>query len=361
MQGRAQVFAVYGANGATGRCTAIELVSRGQNVILAGRNAEALRKLADELNAPERVSVAEVAIDDRAALHDLARRVSVIIHCAGPFGETGPPVAEAALEAGCHYVDHTLEAHHVKYMFDELQDRAKSAGILMFPQASLYGGLGDLLASAVTQGMPDVDRVTVGYWASGWRLTAGGHRTFAMQVSNLDRVISFVDGAHHLGPQNGHNPSFTFPPPAGKRLMLAPFPTGDVVTIPRHVRAQSVEVQLSVSTFQDAETFDGQGADAATRALSRFMVGVEATAKDGSIRKGHLVGGDMWRVAGLVSVEVAMRLSTLERSGVLSTGEAFRARELLRALERLGAFTAMLPAGLTMPPGSTQRPHASTR
>lgn len=361
MKGRPQVFAIYGANGATGRCTAVELVARGQNVILAGRNAEALRKVGEELNAPERVTTAEVGLDDRAALLDLARRASVIIHCAGPFGDTGPLVAEAALEAGCHYVDHALEAHHVKYMFDELQDRAKRAGILMFPQASLYGGLGDLLASAVTQGMTDVERLTVGYWASGWRLTAGGHRTFAMQVSNVDRVISFADGAFHVGPQNGHNPTFSFPPPVGKRVMLAPFPTGDVVTIPRHVPARAVEVQLSVSTFQDPETFDGQGVDAATRALSRFMVGVEATAADGTTRKGHLVGGDMWRVAGLVSVEVAMRLATFDGAGVLSTAEAFRAREMLRALERVGAFTAMLPAGFTMPPGSTLRPQSTTR
>jgi hypothetical protein len=323
------------------------LLSRGQKVILAGRNAEALRKTAQELNASEQVEIAEAAIDDPAALRDLAARATVIIHCAGPFGETGPPVATAALEAGCAYVDHALEAPHVKLMFDEMQDRAQRAGVLMFPQASLYGGFGDLLASVVTEEMPEVDRVTVGYWISGWRLTAGGHRTYAMQMSNLERMITFADGVHRVGPAVGHSPEFPFPPPVGPCVMLAPFPTGEVVTIPRHVSARAVEVQLSASTFQAPETFGGKDADEATRAQSRFIVGVDATGKDGSHRRGFLIGGNMWRVAALLSVEVAVRVARGEvgaESGVLSTAEAFPARQLLRTLERQGAFTAMLPA-----------------
>jgi len=46
---------IYGANGYTGRLTAIEAARRGLHPVLAGRNREAIDKLAAELGLEARV------------------------------------------------------------------------------------------------------------------------------------------------------------------------------------------------------------------------------------------------------------------------------------------------------------------
>src|SRR4051812_8846335 len=152
----APLIAIYGANGHTGRLVATELLSRGQEIVLAGRNDAALRAMADELGC----RAATVPLENRASLRELAEGADVLVHCAGPFSATGEPVASAAAEAGCHYIDHAVEPLHVKRLFDTYQAPARRTGTTMIPALSFYGGLGDLLAGAVTDGMAGIDRVT---------------------------------------------------------------------------------------------------------------------------------------------------------------------------------------------------------
>ena len=49
------MWMIYGANGYTGELAAREAARRGLKPILAGRNAEAIGKLASELGLPQRV------------------------------------------------------------------------------------------------------------------------------------------------------------------------------------------------------------------------------------------------------------------------------------------------------------------
>src|SRR2546423_9062065 len=166
-------IAIYGATGHTGRLVAAELLARGQDMVLAGRNADALKELAASLGAPAVVA----PLDDLAALRALVEDATVLIHCAGPYSVTGAPVASAAAEAGCHYVDHAVEAHHVKRMFDAFPETARRTGAVMVPSVSFYGGLGDRLAGAVTEGRTGIERVIVGSAVTGWRLTTGAKAT----------------------------------------------------------------------------------------------------------------------------------------------------------------------------------------
>src|SRR5262249_7043789 len=157
----------------------------------------------------------------------------VLIHCAGPFSGTGEPVAAAAVDAGCHYVDHAVEPHHVHHLFEAYPDRARAAGVVLAPGLSFYGGLGDLLASAGTSTYPappdgGYDRVPVAYAVRGWRLTAGAKATAAQLFAETER-IRYHDGAFDLGYVEPANVVFPFPPPVGPRTMLDPFPCCDVV------------------------------------------------------------------------------------------------------------------------------------
>lgn len=333
------LIAIYGANGHTGRLVAAELRSLGQDILLAGRNAAALRAMADEFGARAHPA----AVDDPAALRELAETATVLIHCAGPFSATGAPVSSAAAEAGCHYVDHAVEPHHVKRVFETCQEPARRSGATMIPALSFYGGLGDLLAGAVTEGMTDIGRLTIAYSVTGWRMTTGALNTARRLFAETDR-ITYSDGALHVGFVEPRNAVFAFPPPLGPRAMIAPVPFPESITVPRHVSTRHVETMLTARTFEEEPVFTSEDADAGTRAQTDFTIAVQAIADDDS-RAGQLSGRDLWRAGALASVEAAVRLAGGGRpakSGVLSPGEAFSAEPFLRTLERRGAFAVTL-------------------
>jgi hypothetical protein len=335
-------IAIYGANGHTGRLVAAELADRGQEIVLAGRNETALKAMAAELGCEAVTAPAE----DGGALRELARSVGVLIHGAGPFSATGAPVAAAAAEAGCHYVDHAVEPHHVRHVFDDCQETARRTGAVMIPSLSFYGGLGDLLAGAVTDGMTAVDRVTVAYAVTGWLLTTGALNTARQLFAETTR-IGFSGGALEVGYVEPRNAVFPFPPPVGPRAMIAPVPFPEPLTVPRHVPAQEVEAMLTARTFEEEAVFTSEDVDGEARARTDFTVAVQALGRPGS-RAGHLSGHDLWRAAALASVVGALRLTGGQGpagGGVFAPGEAFAAGPFLGELAGLGACTLTLDEG----------------
>lgn len=347
-------IAVYGAYGHTGRLVTAELLARGRDVVLAGRDGAALGSLAAELDAPDRIRTHTVSVDDTAELRELTAHAAVLIHCAGPFSVTGAPVAAAAAEAGCHYIDHAIEAHHVKHVFDTQQATAQRTGAVLIPGLSFYGGLGDLLASAVTDGLGALERVIVAYAVSGWRLTPGAKKTAAQLFAETER-ITFTDGAQRVEYLEPTNVVFAFPPPLGPRTMIKPLPSCEAVTIPRHVPARNVELLLTAATFEEEGVFDAEEAGPAERARTDFTVAVQAIAAQPGSRQpgpqggsaaGRLTGNDLWRAGALASAEAAVRLTDgrgPSKSGVLAPAEAFAAGPFLHTLQELGAFTVTLP------------------
>jgi short subunit dehydrogenase-like uncharacterized protein len=340
---RAPIIAVYGANGHTGRLVAAELLSRGHDIVLAGRNVGALHAIAEELHAAGHVRTHGASLDEPASLQELADSVSVLIHCAGPFSVTGAPVAAAAAAAGCHYIDHALEPHHVKHVFDTFHAEAERKGIVMIPGLSFYGGLGDLLAGAIADGVSNADRVTVAYSVTGWRMTTGALSTARQLFAETER-ITFSDGTLRVGYVEPRNVVFPFPPPLGPRTMIAPVPFYEVFSIPRHVPAQNVEAMLTSRTFEDEQVFTSESVTADVRAQTEFTVAVQVIAGHES-RAGQVAGHDLWRAAALASVEGAHRLAVGRgpaKGGVLSPAEAFQPTPFLRALEQHGAFELSL-------------------
>ncbi|MGW4122518.1 saccharopine dehydrogenase NADP-binding domain-containing protein [Nocardia sp. NPDC004711] len=330
------VYAIYGATGHTGRLVAADLTARGKEVVVSGRDPDALAALGYSRVMP-------AALDDPAALRALAEAADVIIHCAGPFATTGLPVATAAVEGGCHYVDHAVEVHHVKRLFDSFTEPAQRAGITMLPSVSFYGGLGDLLAAAVARGIADIDRITVAYNVTNWMMTHGAVETARLLFADTDR-IGYEDGEQRYGFVEPRQAIFAFPPPVGPRPMIAPVPFPEAVTVPRHTRARAVEAQLTSRTFEEEQAFASEQVDAAARAASEFMIAAQVLAPGGSAA-GTLTGRDLWSAAALASVEAAVRLTEGDiKSGVASPGEAFDAVDFLTGLAARGVFELRLPA-----------------
>src|SRR4029078_5135645 len=82
------------------------------------------------------------AVDDPGALRRALGGVDVVVNCAGPFLDTGLPLARAAVAAGAHYLDVTAEQPSVAQLYRELDRPARGARLSVVPAMALYRGLG---------------------------------------------------------------------------------------------------------------------------------------------------------------------------------------------------------------------------
>jgi len=135
---------LYGANGYTGELIARRAAAAGERPILAGRNREAVSRLATELGLEARV----FALDDPADVDQGLAGTRAVLHCAGPFSRTSAPMAEACLRAHVHYLDITGEIE----VFEAIWSRAaeiERAGITVVPGAGFDVVPTDCLAAYV--------------------------------------------------------------------------------------------------------------------------------------------------------------------------------------------------------------------
>ena len=98
-------FLLYGAYGYTGRLAAELAVSKKLDVVLAGRNKDALAGLGDRLSLPIRV----VGLNDATQLSEALKDIACVVHMAGPFATTSAPMLNTCLATQTNYVDITGE------------------------------------------------------------------------------------------------------------------------------------------------------------------------------------------------------------------------------------------------------------
>jgi short subunit dehydrogenase-like uncharacterized protein len=72
---------LYGAYGYTGRLAAELAVARKLDMVLAGRNKDALAEIGDRLSLPTRA----VGLNDAAQLSEALKDIACVVHMAGPL------------------------------------------------------------------------------------------------------------------------------------------------------------------------------------------------------------------------------------------------------------------------------------
>lgn len=158
---------IYGANGYTGELTAREAVRRGQQPILAGRSREKIEPLARSLGCQWR------AFDlDAIDLHGVA----LVLHCAGPFGQTSKPMVRACLEAGVHYLDITGEIAVFEGVMRQ-DAEAKRRGVTLIPGVGFDVVPTDCLAAQLHERMPDATELWLAFHSEGSSLSRGTLKT----------------------------------------------------------------------------------------------------------------------------------------------------------------------------------------
>lgn len=152
---------IYGATGYTGKLIVEEVLKRGLNPILAGRNESKLKELVKDteleyrtFDLSKRVTIAE-QLDD----------IDVVLHCAGPFSATATPMMAACLHTKTHYLDITGEIsvfQHAK----QLDMSAQSAGIIICPGVGFDVIPTDCVAATLKQTMDDATSLWLGFSTS---------------------------------------------------------------------------------------------------------------------------------------------------------------------------------------------------
>ncbi|MFD4791508.1 saccharopine dehydrogenase family protein [Streptomyces sp. NPDC058459] len=153
---------IYGATGYIGRLTARRAVEAGLRPVLAGRDAAALAEAGRDLGLPVRA----FALDDRAAVDDAMGGATVVLNCAGPFDRTAPPLIDACLRSGTHYLDLAGEVPEFRLAAGH-DEQARAAGVMLLPGAGFGVVPTDSIAVHLLGRLPDADRLEIAFHTVG--------------------------------------------------------------------------------------------------------------------------------------------------------------------------------------------------
>ena len=177
-------FLIYGANGYTGELIAREAKARGLSPILAGRRADAIGALANELGFEHKV----FALDDTSIVAEHLKGIDVVIHCAGPFSATSAQMIDACLKAGTHYTDISGEMDVFEYAHSaDTNHQAILANIVVCPGVGFDVIPTDCVAARLKQEMPDATHLSLGF-SSKSSLSPGTAKTSIEGLGTGTRV-----------------------------------------------------------------------------------------------------------------------------------------------------------------------------
>ncbi|GAB3037424.1 saccharopine dehydrogenase NADP-binding domain-containing protein [Oleiagrimonas citrea] len=157
---------LLGGYGFFGRRLAQRLARiEGLRILVAGRRKMRAAELCEHLRAAFPATRFEpLALDVRA--EDLTRALrgtgaQAVVHTCGPFQGQDYRVAKACIEAGIHYVD-LADGRAFVCGFGELDDLARSAGVLAVSGASSVPSLSEAAVRACSADMVAVECIDIG-------------------------------------------------------------------------------------------------------------------------------------------------------------------------------------------------------
>ncbi len=153
---------LYGAYGYTGRLIAEVAVDRGLSPVLAGRDPDRTRALAEQLKLEHR----PFSLDDARAIRQGLGGMAAVLHAAGPFSQTYRAVAEACLETGTHYLDITGEIDVFEALHG-LDGAAKQAGVVLLPGVGFDVVPTDCAVARVAERIAEPTHVAIAFHATG--------------------------------------------------------------------------------------------------------------------------------------------------------------------------------------------------
>ena len=142
-------------------CMEFENISE---VIVADINEEAAIAFSHSMN--QKVSGLGLDVTDLNALKKAMEGADVVINTVGPFFKYGPPILEAAIETGCHYLDINDDWEPTIEMlkFHKKAEDGNSTAILGMGASP---GLTNMLGAAAIQELDEVETLYTGWTMDG--------------------------------------------------------------------------------------------------------------------------------------------------------------------------------------------------
>jgi len=345
---------VYGATGHTGTLVCRELARRGIDFAAAGRNLERLQKLSSELGEQFGVgpTLRQAEVGDWDSLAATLGGTEVLINCAGPFAELGPPVARAAVRTDTHYLDTTGEQEYIRWMEEELDVDATRRRLALLPACAFEYATGSLAAAfAIGAGAREV---VVSYGVSNFATSAGTKRSIVRSIA--EEGVTYVEG-ERVRCRAGEK-SYEVPLPDGGTHAGAWFPGGEPIFVPALGdvrRAEScLRVGEMVAKFLRAASGSLSGVSRVVKPIAdRLIELVHDETGRGTVEAGSspfevvafdpveeewyasVSGHDPYPTTARLIVEAASRMREMDRvpGGLKSPPELFDADEFAEAAD----------------------------
>ena len=341
--------AVYGATGFTGGLVVSELEALGMSCVAAGRDSAALAEVERDRGNVAEARVA--ALDDPAALRDVASGCSVVVNCAG--AAAAEPLIEASADAGSAYLDAVGEQAAIRRTFE----RHENTPVAVVPAMGFDYAVGDCIARLTASGHEPLRELVIAYALSG---SGVGRDAAGATPGEAGDEVVFSEGRWEPPPGGVRRAGFRFPPPLGRQTMQR-YGSGEVITVPRHTDTARVTSLITASTWAPhpalvglmpylrpiaaalrrsplrgalrvAASADG-GERERDRDTARFTIAAVAYGEDGSVGRGLVEGRDFY---GLTAASLALGAELLAEDGVTgvrSAATAFDPAAFLDALE----------------------------
>jgi short subunit dehydrogenase-like uncharacterized protein len=232
-----QRIMIYGATGYTGKLVAAEAVRQGLDVLLAGRDPEKLKAVAEPLGCESRA----VALTDTPRLRAALEDVAAVLHIAGPFSQTARPMVDACLETRTHYLDITGEID----VFEAIARRdaeAEAAGVLLLPGVGFDVVPTDCLAVHTASRVEEPTKLRLAIAGMDGGVSRGTAKSAIESLGDGLRVRQ--DGILRTRPPGSLEHVFDFG--AGPTRGLA-MPWGDVATAFYSTKIPNIEVYFILS------------------------------------------------------------------------------------------------------------------
>lgn len=158
-------IAAIGGAGGMGRylCHVASSLPTVDQLIITDLSAARAREAAAQF---ERATPLALDLTDPAQLHSALAGVDVVVNMAGPFFRFGTTVLEAAIDAGCNYIDICDDWEPTLEMLG-LDERARAAGVTAVIGMGASPGVSNLLAKLAADQLDDVEAVITGWNAEG--------------------------------------------------------------------------------------------------------------------------------------------------------------------------------------------------
>jgi short subunit dehydrogenase-like uncharacterized protein len=187
--------------------------------------------------------------------------------------------------------------------------------------------------------------------------------------------LSYADGRLRPSDRGLSRGNFTFPEPVGTQPM-ARYPSGEPITVPRHVEVRTVRTMLTAATMAPPRAVRllpalvpafgaamrtplrslaerlvdrlPEGPDPEARRAARWMIVCEARpVGGGASRRGVISGSDVYGLTAVTIAEGALRLAAegYRESGALAPSEAFGPTGFLDSLKPFGVTREVETAG----------------